>query len=120
MQQQRILIVNQRAPYGRSCAHEALDLALSAATFDQHVDLLFVEAGCYPLVAKQEANAIAHKNLAKMFAALPIYGIESLWYDANDLQKLNIDTSMLIGGCKPLGPEKISMLYQHANHVFHF
>ena len=120
MRKQHILIVNQHAPYGSARAYEALDLALSSATFDQHVDLLFSGPACLQLLANQHTQAIQSKNLNKMLAALPIYGIEQLYYEQKALNRFNLNESNLIAQSKGLSDEEISALYQQADHVFHF
>ncbi len=120
MKQQHILIVNQHAPYGSAKAYEALDLALAAATFDQHVDLLFLGAGCYQLIQAQNSNAIEAKSFSKMMAALPVYGIDTLLYEQDSLTKLGLKASQLAAPCKAVTHDEIASLYQQADHVFHF
>lgn len=80
------LLICRHAPYGQSLAREALDVALTAATFDQPVAMLFMGDGVLQLVKSQQPAAIAQKALDKQLAALPLYDVETIYVEAEALQ----------------------------------
>ena len=79
------LLICRHAPYGQSLAREALDVALTAATFDQPVAMLFMGDGVLQLVKSQRPAAIAQKALDKQLAALPLYDVETIYVEAEAL-----------------------------------
>lgn len=115
-----MLIVNQSAPYARSNAKEALDLALAAATFDQDVNILFTGDACYQLLGNQQPEQIDSKNLTKMLKALPIYGINQLYVDESNLACRNIETLVEGLAIKLVSSDEIQQLYQNADAVIRF
>lgn len=80
------LLICRHAPYGQTLAREALDVALTAATFDQTVALLFMGDGVQQLVRAQQPSAIAQKALDKQLAALPLYDVESIYVETAALR----------------------------------
>ena len=115
-----LLLILQSAPYASSNAKEAIDIALTAGTFDQKVSILFTEDACYQLMANQQAQSIQQKNSAQMLKALPIYGINEILVDKESLEKrsiINLDTEFNI---RQLSKVEIKSLYQHAKTVLRF
>ena len=102
------LFICRRAPYGNSLAREALDVALTAATFDQTVSMLFTGDGVLQLVASQNPAAIGQKALDKQLAALPLYDVNTLYVDANSLSARGIETSQLKLPVQLLNAEQIA------------
>jgi tRNA 2-thiouridine synthesizing protein C len=80
------LLICRHAPYGQTLAREALDVALTAATFDQSVALLFMGDGVQQLVRAQQPSAIAQKALDKQLAALPLYDVETIYVETAALR----------------------------------
>ena len=80
------LLICRHAPYGQTLAREALDVALTAATFDQTVALLFMGDGVQQLIRAQQPSAIAQKALDKQLAALPLYDVETIYVEAAALR----------------------------------
>lgn len=89
------LFICRRAPYGNSLAREALDVALTAATFDQTVAMLFTGDGVLQLLAQQNPAAIGQKALDKQLAALPLYDIDTIYVDAAALSARGFEASQL-------------------------
>ncbi len=77
-----MLVVLRHSPYGSSLSRAGLDAALSAAAFEQAVDLLFLGDGVLQLLPDQEARAIGAKNVGKLLASLPLYDIDKIYVDA--------------------------------------
>jgi len=117
---QKILIVNQSAPYSSGNAKESLDLALAAGTFEQDVSILFTGDACYQLLAMQNPKEIDSKKLSQMLKVLPIYGVENLFVDEQSLLDRNIkhiDHDLKI---TKISASKARELYQNATTVFRF
>lgn len=89
------LLIYRHSPYGQSLAREALDVALTAATFDQAVALLFMGDGVLQLVKSQQPGAIAQKALDKQLAALPLYDVETIYVEADALTARGLTTADL-------------------------
>lgn len=115
-----MLIVNQAAPYSKSNAKEALDLALAAATFDQDVNILFTGDACYQLLNQQQPEYADSKNITRMLKALPIYGVNELYVDSESMACRNIDELADGLSVKQVSPEEIKQLYQNADAVIRF
>ena len=62
--------MNRKAPHGTIYAHEALEVVLIAAAFEQDVSLAFIDDGVYQLKKGQNTDGIATKNFTKTFGAL--------------------------------------------------
>lgn len=106
------LLICRRAPYGQSLAREALDVALTAATFDQQVAMLFLGDGVLQLLKTQQPAVIAQKALDKQLAALPLYDIETVYVEAEALQRRGLSVSDLALPAQPLSAAAIA---EHIN-----
>jgi len=85
MTSKSVLICLSQGPHASAANHEALDLALAAASFEQTTALMFEGDGALQLLPEQAPNLSGRKNLSKMLKALPIYGIEALYLYAPEL-----------------------------------
>ena len=65
----KFIYVNRKAPHGTIYAHEALEVVLIAAAFEQDVSLAFIDDGVYQLKKGQNTDGIATKNFSKTFGA---------------------------------------------------
>ena len=63
----KFIYVNRKAPHGTIYAHEALEVVLIAAAFEQDVSLAFIDDGVYQLKKGQNTDGIATKNFTKTF-----------------------------------------------------
>lgn len=84
----RYLFVIDRAPYGDWSGRETLDMALSAAAFDQSVALLFTGQGVHWLRGDQQPKRIEQKTVSRNLSAATIFGIESLYVTKAELEQL--------------------------------
>ena len=112
-----ILLVQQSAPYGSSHAKEALDIALTAATFEQDISILFTGDACYQLMSNQFPEHIDQKNISQMLKALPIYGLEEILVDEDSLKCrgiINLTDSPVL---KKVSKSDIKKIYQSADTV---
>lgn len=104
----RFLLICRHAPYGAPLAREALDVALTAATFDQEVALLFLGDGVLQLLRDQQPAAIAQKALDKQLAALPLYDVETIYVEAEALAARGLNTGDLALPVATLAPAQIA------------
>lgn len=110
------LVLQRHPPYSTQAANESLDIALGFAVMDQACALLFIDDGVYQLMRTQSPNA--QKNLAKHFAALPMYGIDQVFCDHDSLHARNIDTSLLLPGIQIVETSYTQQLLAEAVQVF--
>ena len=59
----KFLYVNRRAPHGTVYAHEALEVVLIGAAFDQDVSLAFIDDGVFQLKKDQDTS----ENIRRTF-----------------------------------------------------
>ena len=102
------LLICRHAPYGGSLAREALDVALTAATFDQPVALLFLGDGVQQLLRAQHPDAIAQRALDKQLAALPLYDVDTIYVEADALRARGLNTADLALPASALTREQIA------------
>ncbi|MEH6582167.1 MAG: sulfurtransferase complex subunit TusC [Halioglobus sp.] len=114
------LIIVRHSPYGNSLARAGLDAALSAAAFDQPVQLLFLGEGVLQLLSAQDSSAIASRNIFKLIGSLPLYGIETLHVDADAMGRYAIELSELPVGARPLDRSAMRQLITEHDHVLGF
>lgn len=110
------LVLQRHPPYSAHAASETLDIALGFAVMDQACALLFIDDGVYQLLATQAPSA--QKNLAKHFAALPMYGIDQWFCDRDSLLARNIDTASLLPGVQIVDASYTQQLIADAVQVF--
>lgn len=114
------LLICRHAPYGHALAREALDVALTAATFDQPVTMLFLADGVLQLLRDQQPAAIAQKALDKQLAALPLYDVETIYVEAAALSARGLDISDLTLPAQALTPQQIAQQIETHDIVLGF
>jgi tRNA 2-thiouridine synthesizing protein C len=83
----KFLYVNRKAPYGTIYAHEALEVVLIGAAFDQDVSLAFLDDGVFQLVKNQNTNGIGVKNFSPTFRALGDYDVTKFFVEQESLDE---------------------------------
>ena len=66
-----LTFISRRSPYGSGYAKACLDMVLSAAVFDQHVTLVFMDDGVLQLQPNQQAGDIHAKDLSAAWQHCP-------------------------------------------------
>lgn len=87
----RYLFVIDRSPYGDWSGREVLDMAFSAAAFDQPVALLFTGAGVHWLSSGQQPTGIEQKTVSRNLSAATLFGIEALYADQASLDRFGAE-----------------------------
>lgn len=112
-----ITLLIRQPPYGSSSAKAALDMALSAAVFEQQVHLIFVDDGVFQLLPDQAPQAILAKNTSAALAALPLYGIDTIYADDASLAQRNIAPDALPALVSRINGQEISRLIHESDMV---
>ena len=110
------LVIQRHPPYSGQAASESLDIALGFAVMDQDCALLFVDDGVWQVLCEQAPSV--QKNLAKHFAALPMYGIEQCFCERESLEARGITSDRLIEGITLIDRTQVNALIAKANGVF--
>ena len=116
----KLLIICRKPPYGNSLAREAIDIALAAGAFEQDVSLLFCGEGLWQLMAEQDSQELALKNHGKALAALPLYGIDDIYVQADALAERQLSQNELLLPVKALSQAQITALLDSADTVLNF
>ncbi|PAV26382.1 tRNA 2-thiouridine synthesizing protein C [Tamilnaduibacter salinus] len=89
------LFVFDRAPYGSWKDRELLDMAFSAAAFDQSVGLYFTRDGVNWLRDDQAPSVIDQKSVARHLGAAELFGLEGLFADQDSLDRFGLDEASI-------------------------
>ncbi|MCB1845977.1 MAG: sulfurtransferase complex subunit TusC [Halieaceae bacterium] len=114
------LAVIRHAPYGSSLARAAIDVSLANAAFDQPVELLFMGDGVLQLLPAQDAAALGRKNLARLLASLPLYGIEQVYVDAESAARYRVDLAQSPVAAVPLEATALRALLREHDQLLGF
>ena len=96
MATKKFLYVNRKAPHGTIYAHEALEVVLIGAAFEQDVTLAFIDDGVYQLLQNQDTSAIGTKNFAPTYRALGDYDVNQIYVERESLEKRGLSTDDLM------------------------
>lgn len=117
----KILLISRQAPYGKSTAREAIDIALAASVYDQNIGILFMDDGVFQLLKSQQSQHIDQKNIALILPALRLYGIENIYVHRESLDIRMIKTDELIlDDLQLLDNNAIGNLLSQQDHLLSF
>jgi tRNA 2-thiouridine synthesizing protein C len=116
----RVLVVIRHSPYGSSLARASLDVALAAAAFEQAISLLFAGDGVLQLLPAQESAALGVKNVGRLLASLPLYGVEQVYVEAEAAQRYQLDLTTAPLAAKALDCAAIAELIRAHDHLLGF
>jgi tRNA 2-thiouridine synthesizing protein C len=106
----RYLFIMRRLPYSGTRLQETLDAILTAAAFDQHVALLFVDDAVWQLKSQQQPAGLALKDTSAIFKALQIYDVNELYVEQESLHAAGLTDVDLILPVVCLARAEISSL----------
>lgn len=106
-----VLVVCRSAPYGRSRARDAIDVAMAFAAFDQPVTLLFLGDGVLALASGQRPAPEFSRALDKLLGTLADYGVEEVHADAAALAARGLDAQALALPVRLAGPVELRELF---------
>ncbi len=115
----RTLVVSRHAPYGNSRARAALDCLMAAAAFEQDVSLLLLGDGVLQLLPNQSPTE-GTRNHQKMIAALPLYGVETVYADSSALARHGLAAGDLPAWVATLSDTDLQNFPHQFDHILGF
>ena len=116
----KFIYVNRKAPHGTIYAHEALEVVLIAAAFEQDVSLAFIDDGVYQLKKGQNTDGIATKKFTKTFGALEMYDVEKLYVEKESLEERGLSEDDLSVDVEVLASSELKKLFNESEVFFNF
>ena len=116
----KFLYVNRRAPHGTIYAHEALEVVLIGAAFDQDVSLAFIDDGVFQLKKDQDTSDIYTKNFSKIFSALEMYDVEKLYVEKESLNSRGLTEDDLSVDVKIIDFKEMKKLITDSEVILNF
>ncbi|MCU4677681.1 sulfurtransferase complex subunit TusC [Catenovulum sp. 2E275] len=89
-------IIFKQSPFQNKSGQDALELALTLATFEQDVALFFKDAGVLQLVKNLNGQIAGRKTYTAAFKSLDLYDIEQVFVCENSLAKFGLTEQDLI------------------------
>lgn len=116
----RLLVLIRRGPYGDSLGRAAVDAALAAAAFEQPLDLVFMGDGVLQLVPGQESDGVGRRNLGKLLASLPLYGIETVYAEKTSAERYGLDLEESPVPAHVVDASEIRAMVERCDHLLPF
>ena len=116
----KFLYINRRAPHGSIYAHEALEVVLIGAAFDQDVSLAFIDDGVYQLKKNQDTSDINTKNFSKTYGALEMYDVEKLYVEKESLEQRGLSEDDLMVDVKILTSDEMKKIITDREVILNF
>ena len=116
----KFLYINRRAPHGSIYAHEALEVVLIGAAFDQDVSLAFIDDGVYQLKKNQDTSDINTKNFSKTYGALEMYDVEKLYVEKESLEQRGLSEDDLLVDVKILTSDEMKKIITDSEVILNF
>ena len=116
----KFLYINRRAPHGSIYAHEALEVVLIGAAFDQDVSLAFIDDGVYQLKKNQDTSDINTKNFSKTYGALEMYDVEKLYVEKESLEQRGLSVDDLMVDVKILTSDEMKKIITDSEVILNF
>lgn len=115
-----ISIVFSHPPYGSELARAGIDAVMAYAAFDQKVQLIFIDDGCWLLAGGQNPSAGQGKNLAKMLSLFEMYGIDQCYALDQDLQQRQLGPHNTVIDVKAVDQSTLNQLMHSSRQVLTF
>ena len=113
----KFLFIMSAAPHSGIQLQEKLDVILTAAAFDQHVALLFLDDGVFQLKKGQQPEKQGLKDTASIFNALEIYDVNALYTEVESMQDRGLKPGDLTLPVKEFYRKEINNLMQQYDVV---
>ncbi len=117
---QSYLIIARSSPYGSQQARAALDIALTAAAFEQTVSIVFMDAGLMQLLKGQQTDAGDRKNIGKIITALKLYEVNRIMVHQESVDKHDLDPAEFVEAVEVVTSDDIKRLIAGADQVMVF
>ena len=116
----KFIYVNRKAPHGTIYAHEALEVVLIAAAFEQDVSLVFIDDGVFQLKKGQNTDAISTKNFSKIYGALDMYDVEKLYVEKESLDARGLSSEDLAVDAEVIPSSQLKKIFSESEVFFNF
>ncbi|MCB1649265.1 MAG: sulfurtransferase complex subunit TusC [Pseudomonadales bacterium] len=113
-----LTFIARSTPYGSGRAKALLDMVLSAAVFDQNINLLFMDDGVWQLARDQQPGMIDAKDLSAALGALPLYEVNNVYVEARALHERGLTLDTLAVTAIPCDDAHITALIAQSDQVF--
>ncbi len=117
---QSFLIIVRCSPYGSQQARAALDIALTAAAFEQPVSIVFMDEGVLQLLGDQQADAGELKNIGKIITALRHYEVNSIMAHQDAVAHYDLDPEEFVESVEIVTSADIKSLIADTDQVMVF
>ena len=114
------LFFTTRSPWTSSNAAACVDMVMTAAIFDQKVNLVFCNDGVYQLLNGQNGSAYGMKTLAQQLPAMELYGVEQIFVEQSALTERGLQERDLIQAVTLLSYAQMQTLIAESNAVLVF
>ena len=115
-----LLVIVRHPPYGSSVARSSIEVALTSATFDQTVGVLFMGHGVLQLLSEQNSDALGVRNIAKLIASFPLYDLNNTYIDQSALTQHGLQKDDLILQPELLSETAMRDLMRRYDHIVGF
>lgn len=115
-----LLVILRQGPYSGAGGREGLDVALTAAAFEQPLSLLFMDDGVFQLLPGQDTREAGLKNLATTLPVLPVYDVEHIYVESHSLAQRSIDPGALVVPATPLDDAGVQALFHRHSLLLSF
>jgi|TARA_B100000959_G_scaffold81288_1_gene86578 tRNA 2-thiouridine synthesizing protein C len=116
----KFLYINRRAPHGTIYAHEALEVVLIGAAFEQDVTLAFLDDGVFQLKKNQDTTDINTKNFSKTYGALEMYDVEKLYVEKESMEQRGLTKDDLSVDVKVINSKDMQKLIEESEVILNF
>jgi tRNA 2-thiouridine synthesizing protein C len=116
----KFLYINRRAPHGTIYAHEALEVVLIGAAFEQDVTLAFLDDGVFQLKKNQDTADINTKNFSKKYCALEMYDVEKLYVEKESMEQRGLTKDDLSVDVKIITSKDMQKLIEENEVILNF
>lgn len=117
MDSQHYLIISTAAPYSGVKPRAALDMALTAAAFEQEVTIVFRDEAVRQLLNGQVTDNSGLKNIGKMISGLKMYDVKRICIHTPSLSLENINNEHLLDGIDTVSDADLKSLVASADQV---
>ena len=116
----RFLYVNGKAPHGTIYAHEALEVVLIGAAFEQRVSVAFMDDGVYQLKRDQDPAPLGLKDFSRTFRALEDFEVEALYVERESLDARGLGEADLVVPVTVVGSARLGEIMESHDVVLGF
>jgi tRNA 2-thiouridine synthesizing protein C len=92
-------------------------LAVMALTYDFELSMVFIADGVWQLVREQNSEAIALKNLAKLYQVFEHFGCRTIYVEKKSLVKRNLTEQDLVVPVKIISARRLAALQKQQDII---